>query len=216
MRKARRVGWELGKTHANGKLCRTETNIESAAGPIETEVDARRSLFILCRRAGTTPVRRDTLRDSTLALRTFSLGGERVSECSPTYETPKLATFPRTSDDGRPMEEIGKRGRRRIVVFFTRNENRTRLPRDRRADFPNYACCEGRQKNVPACLRFLESDSWKRTSRAFVRTTQTAIVQLSSAKLPILFGFFYYFCLFIIFRKDFFSFVLLPYCLLIL
>lgn len=100
--------------------------------------------------AGTTPARRDTLRDSTLALRTFSLGGERVSECSPTYETPKLATFPRTSDDGRPMEEIGKRGRRRIVVFFTRNENRTRLPRDRRADFPNYTCREGRQKNAPA------------------------------------------------------------------
>lgn len=97
--------------------------------------------------AGTTPARRDTLRDSTLALRTFSLEGERVSECSPTYETPKLATFPRTSDDGRPMEEIGKRGRRRIVVFFTRNENRTRLPRDCRAD---YARREGRQKNAPA------------------------------------------------------------------
>lgn len=44
---ARRAGagsW-LGKTHANGKLCRTETNIESAAGPIETEVDARGARF---------------------------------------------------------------------------------------------------------------------------------------------------------------------------
>lgn len=198
MRKARRVGWELGKTHANGKLCRTETNIESAAGPIETEVDARRSLFILCRRAGTTPARRDTLRDSTLALRTFSLEGERVSECSPTYEMPKLATFPRTSDDGRPTEEIGKRGRRRIVVFFTRNENRTRLPRDRRADFTNYARREGRQKNAPASPVFQESDSWKRTSRAFVRTTQAAIVQLFSARLRYSL-IFLYFCL-LIFR----------------
>lgn len=115
----------------------------------------------------------------------FSLEGERVSECSPTYETPKLATFPRTSDDGRPMEEIGKRGRRRIVVFFTRNENRTRLPRDRRADFPNYARREGASKER-ACiprLRFFESDSCKRTSRAFVRTTQAVIVQLFSARL---------------------------------
>lgn len=86
-----------------------------------------------------------------------------------------------------PWKEIGKRGRRRIVVFFTRNENRTRLPRDRRADFPNYARRAGRQKNAPASphLRFLKSDSWKRTSRAFVRTTQAAIVQLSTA---ILFG----------------------------
>lgn len=32
----------MGKAHANGKLCRAETNIESAAGSIEAEVEARR------------------------------------------------------------------------------------------------------------------------------------------------------------------------------
>jgi len=81
------------------------------------------------------------------------------------------------------VEEIGKRGRRRIVVFFTRNENRTRLPRDRRADFPNYARREERQKNAPVSPDFLESDSWKRTSCTFVRTTQAAIVRLFSERL---------------------------------
>ena len=72
----------------------------------------------------------------------------RKSECNSTYETPKLATFPWTSDDGRSVQEIGKRGRRRIVVFFTQNENRTRLPWDHQADFPNYAYREERQKNA--------------------------------------------------------------------
>jgi len=54
----------------------------------------------------------------------------------PYRETPKLATFPRTSDDGRPRERDWKTWPpANCVVFFTRNENRTRLPRDRRADF---------------------------------------------------------------------------------
>lgn len=37
----------LGRVHANGKLCRVETYIESAAGSMEAEVETRRrSLFI--------------------------------------------------------------------------------------------------------------------------------------------------------------------------
>lgn len=83
LRKARKVDRELGRAHANGKLCRAGTNIESAAGSIERPPKSMRGV-----RFSSSPLRKRFLHveirfaTSTTTPRPSILPRGKVSECS--------------------------------------------------------------------------------------------------------------------------------------
>lgn len=82
LRKTRKVDRELGRAHANGKLCRAGTNIESAAGSIETPPKSMRGVRF------SSPLRKRFLHveiryaTSTTTPRPSILPRGKVSECS--------------------------------------------------------------------------------------------------------------------------------------